>query len=66
MFKVRFIELVWQSRGVEGSRKPYASEQCPYYLGSVSQVSSELEDGKWRNAHWEWMALLRIENRPSL
>ena len=46
-FKFRFIEPAWQSPGVAGSRNHRAfSTGAPYYLGSVSQVSIESEDGK--------------------
>ena len=46
-FKFRFIEPAWQSPGVAGSRNHCAfSTGAPYYLGSVSQVSIESEDGK--------------------
>lgn len=50
-FEVRFTEPVWQSPGV------------------VQAAESTMPPLSWlcvSRAHWEWMALLRIEKRPSV
>lgn len=66
-FKFRFIEPVWQSPGVAGSRKPPCfSTSAPTILGLCLKCPLSRRMAKWRSAHWEWMALLRIEKRPSV